>query len=94
MVEMVALANATGLRIDVAGMHGPNAELEALSDIFRLRTDGGVLHREGVADFTVGKGVAPGVFCVVKAPMHGFQSVYQTCILARAPCIHFTARII
>ncbi|WP_275233730.1 NAD(P)H-dependent oxidoreductase [Pantoea ananatis] len=68
MVEMVALANATGLRIDIAGMHGPNAELEALSDIFRLRTDGGVLHREGVADFTVGKGVAPGVFCVVKTP--------------------------
>ncbi|MCE0828847.1 NAD(P)H-dependent oxidoreductase [Buttiauxella ferragutiae] len=68
MVEMVALANATGLIIDVAGMHGPNASLENLSDVFRLRTEGGVLGREGVADFTVGKGVAPGVFCVVKAP--------------------------
>lgn len=41
MGERVALANATGLRIDLAGMHGPNAELKALSDIFRLRTDGG-----------------------------------------------------
>lgn len=69
MVEMVALANATGLKIDISGMHGPDSNLKNLAGTFRLRADGGILFREGVVDFTIGKGVAPGVFCVVK-PTH------------------------
>lgn len=48
MGERVALANATGLRIDLAGMHGPNAELKALSDIFRLRRYVLLLRRFGI----------------------------------------------
>ena len=31
--------------------------------------DGGILKKAGVVDYTIGKGVAPGVFCVVK-PRH------------------------
>ena len=66
MVEMVALANATGLVPDIPGMHGPDAPLATLHDVFRPREEGGVLLRKGVVDFTVAKGVAPGVFAVAE----------------------------
>ncbi|MDQ0473762.1 NAD(P)H-dependent oxidoreductase [Labrys wisconsinensis] len=69
MVEMVALANATGLTPDRPGMHGPRATKDELADVFRLQGEGGVLSRKGVVDYTIGKGVAPGVFCVVE-PTH------------------------
>src|SRR5688500_1258068 len=66
MVEMVALANATGLVPDVPGMHGPNAPLDSLHRTFCPKDEGGVLSRKGVVDFTVAKGVAPGVFAVAE----------------------------
>ena len=66
MVEMVALANATGLVPDRPGMHGPNAPLESLHKVLCPKEDGGVLSRKGVVDFTVAKGVAPGVFVVAE----------------------------
>jgi predicted homoserine dehydrogenase-like protein len=69
MVEMVALANATGLVPDVPGMHGPSATREELAKVLCPRTDGGILSRSGVVDYSIGKGVAPGVFCIVK-PRH------------------------
>jgi predicted homoserine dehydrogenase-like protein len=66
MVEMTAIANATGLIPDVAGMHGPSATREQLSKILIPKEDGGVLSRKGVVDFSIGKGVAPGVFVVAE----------------------------
>jgi predicted homoserine dehydrogenase-like protein len=66
MVEMVALANATGLVPDIPGMHGPAAPLETLASVFRPEDEGGLLSRKGVVDFTVAKGVAPGVFVVAE----------------------------
>jgi predicted homoserine dehydrogenase-like protein len=65
-IEMVAIANATGLVPDVPGMHGPTATLEELPSVLIPREDGGVLHKKGVVDYSIGKGVAPGVFCVVE----------------------------
>jgi predicted homoserine dehydrogenase-like protein len=62
MVEMVALANATGLVPDIPGMHGPSAPVDALHRMFCPRDEGGLLARKGVVDFTVAPGVAPGVF--------------------------------
>jgi len=67
MVEMCAIANATGLVPDVPGMHGPNAGRDELARVLIPREDGGVLSKKGVVDYTVGKGVAPGVFVVVEA---------------------------
>jgi len=67
MVEMAAIANATGLLPDVPGMHGPNADRESLAKVLIPREDGGLLTRKGVVDYTVGKGVAPGVFVIVEA---------------------------
>jgi predicted homoserine dehydrogenase-like protein len=69
MVEMCAIANATGLVPDVPGMHGPNASRDEMARVLIPKTDGGVLEKSGVVDFTVGKGVAPGVFVIVR-PEH------------------------
>jgi predicted homoserine dehydrogenase-like protein len=65
-VEMVAIANATGMRPDIPGMHGPTAPLEALQEVFCPIEEGGILHRKGVVDFSVAKGVAPGVFVIAE----------------------------
>ncbi len=65
-VEMSAIANATGLVPDIAGMHGPNASLEDLHKVLCPVADGGILTRKGVVDYTIGKGVAPGVFVVAE----------------------------
>ncbi len=68
MVEMAAISNATGLVPDKPGMHGPAATLDQLTEMLIPIEDGGLLSRSGVVDYSIGKGVAPGVFCIVKAP--------------------------
>lgn len=65
-VEMAAIGNATGLVPDVPGMHGPSATLDQLHDVLCPVADGGILGRKGVVDYTIGKGVAPGVFVVAE----------------------------
>jgi predicted homoserine dehydrogenase-like protein len=67
MVEMAAIANATGLVPDVPGMHGPKADRDELAKVLIPREDGGILLKKGVVDYTIGKGVAPGVFVIVEA---------------------------
>lgn len=66
MVEMAAIANATGLVPDRPGMHGPAVSREDLHRVLCPKADGGVLSRKGVVDFSVGKGVAPGVFVIAE----------------------------
>ena len=67
MVEMACIANATGLVPDVPGMHGPAADRDEMVKVLIPKEDGGILNRKGVVDFTIGKGVAPGVFVIVEA---------------------------
>ncbi|MGE0237139.1 MAG: NAD(P)H-dependent oxidoreductase [Parvibaculaceae bacterium] len=66
MVEMAAIANATGLVPDRPGMHGPEAMLPELEKVLCPKADGGVLSRKGVVDYSIGKGVAPGVFVIAE----------------------------
>lgn len=66
-VEMTCIANAAGLAPDVPGMHGPAAPLHELQNYFRPKAEGGILSRKGVVDFSIAKGVAPGVFVVAEA---------------------------
>ncbi|MEZ5854440.1 MAG: Gfo/Idh/MocA family oxidoreductase [Hyphomicrobiaceae bacterium] len=66
MVEMVAIANATGLVPDVPGMHGPVAPRDELQNYFCPKEDGGLLSRRGCVDYTLAKDVAPGVFCIAE----------------------------
>ncbi len=64
MVEMSAMANATGLVPDVPGGHGPKVDMADLNQVLIPQADGGVLSRRGCVDFSVGK-VAPGVFAII-----------------------------
>ena len=66
MVEMAAIANATGLIPDRPGMHGPAAGPAELSQVLVPRSDGGVLSAPGRVDYSVGVGLAPGVFVVAE----------------------------
>ena len=53
MVEMVAVANATGLVPDVPGMHGPAATARrAGASAVPRKADGGILSRAGVVDYS------------------------------------------
>ena len=65
MIEMAALANATGLGLTKRGMIGPAASRKTLQDVFSPVEDGGVLEQTGVVDYCTGD-VAPGVFVIVK----------------------------
>ncbi|MDR1600228.1 MAG: NAD(P)-dependent oxidoreductase [Oscillospiraceae bacterium] len=64
MIEMAAVANATGLVPDVRGMHGPRCLVKDLTRVFSLESQGGVLTRQGVVDYAIGD-VHPGVFVIV-----------------------------
>jgi predicted homoserine dehydrogenase-like protein len=67
MVEMAAIANATGLIPDKPGMHGPACSRDELNSVLVPQSAGGVLSSsEGRVDYTIGKGVAPGVFVVAE----------------------------
>ncbi len=67
MVEMAAIANATGLVPDKPGMHGPNIGPSELAKVLIPKEHGGVLSEVGRVDFSTGKGIAPGVFVIVEA---------------------------
>lgn len=66
MIEMSALANATGLPLSKRGMIGPEASVKTLQNVFCSKEFGGVLEEEGVIDYCTGD-VAPGVFVIVKS---------------------------
>lgn len=66
MVEMTAIANACGFQPDIPGMHGPAAPRDELQNYFCPRPEGGLLDSKGVVDFSVAKGVAPGVFVIAE----------------------------
>jgi predicted homoserine dehydrogenase-like protein len=66
-VEMAAIGNATGLIPDVDGMHGPAAGPKELAKVLIPQKDGGILSGIGKVDYSIGKGVSPGVFCIVEA---------------------------
>jgi predicted homoserine dehydrogenase-like protein len=66
MVEMCAVANATGFSPDVPGMHGPaEKDPQRLKELFSLKDEGGILSHYGAVDYV--RGVAPGVFVVVRS---------------------------
>ena len=66
-VEMCAIGNATGLIPDCDGMHGPAAGPKELAKVLIPEKDGGLLKDIGRVDYSIGKGVSPGVFVIVEA---------------------------
>ena len=89
MVEMVAIANAIGLVPDVPGMHGPGRA--------RGRTRPGTLPEggrrsslaKGVVDFSVAKGVAPGVFAVAEMRLPALRERMSDLHLGPGPYYSF-----
>lgn len=65
MVEMTAMANATGYKPDVIGAHGASSDLAGLNDVLSLKSEGrgGVLDNYHVIEYI--NGVAPGVFVII-----------------------------
>jgi predicted homoserine dehydrogenase-like protein len=49
-IEMAAVANMTGLRPDIRGMHFPPAGIEQLPEVLKPAEDGGMLHHSGVVE--------------------------------------------
>jgi len=64
MIEMAAVSNATGLTVDIRGMHGPSCNIKDLTRIFSTKEQGGILNRTGVVDYGIGD-INPSVFVVV-----------------------------
>lgn len=62
MVEMTAMANATGFFPDCPGGHGANGQVGDLLRLYRLKEDGGILNSYQVVDYI--NGVAPGVYLI------------------------------
>jgi predicted homoserine dehydrogenase-like protein len=88
-VEMCAIGNATGLVPDVPGMHGPCAALDDLHKVLCPKADGGILSRKGVVDYTIGKGVAPGVFVVAELAHPRLRERMEDLKLGKGPYYTF-----
>jgi len=63
MEEMACFSNATGIKADIRGMHGPRVNVAELARLFSTKGQGGILNRVPAVDFAIGD-VAPGVFLV------------------------------
>lgn len=81
-VEMCAVANATGLKPDVTGMHLPTAAIPEIPETLRPQADGGILNSTGVVDTIstlhpdgspVTHSIASGVFLVTATPNRRVQ---------------------
>ncbi|WP_209123979.1 NAD(P)H-dependent oxidoreductase [Alkalihalobacillus sp. BA299] len=65
MVEMTAVANATGFLPDKPGMHGFVGTVAELPEIFQLKADGGQVENKKIVEYI--NGVAPGVFAIISS---------------------------
>ena len=76
MIEMACISNYTGLVPDIRGMHGPVAGVREIPELFRPKSEGGLLNRRGVVDYArpikhpdgsvdFDRSVTPGVFLCV-----------------------------
>ncbi len=75
MLEMTMVANATGLRVDTRGLHGPRVEsVDDLPEVFAAEQQGGILSQTGAVDYALGGGVAPGVFVVVTSESESIRA--------------------
>lgn len=81
MVEMTAMANATGFLPDVMGAHGPSAQVKDLPDLLSLKSEGrgGILSSYRTIEYI--NGIAPGVFIIIASNLpyinHEFQYLHM-----------------
>ncbi len=89
MVEMATISNATGLELDIDGMHGADTELEELNKVFIPKNAGGILNKSGVVDYSIGKNVAPGVFAIAYMPQSRIKERMRDLKLGDGPYYTF-----
>lgn len=92
MFEMGCLSNATGLVPDCPGMHGPEARIQEIVELFRTKEKGGILDREGVVDYVTGSELAGGVFAVVATNNERIGSDFQYLKIGTGPYYLFYQR--
>lgn len=85
MVEMTAMANATGFLPDVMGAHGAAGTVKELPDVLSLKSEGrgGVLNSYGVVEYI--NGVAPGVFIIIASSQPDIQHELQYLSMGAGP---------
>ncbi|MDC0116213.1 homoserine dehydrogenase [Octadecabacter sp.] len=88
-VEMCAIANATGLIPDCDGMHGPAAGPKELAKVLIPEKDGGLLKDIGRVDYSIGKGVSPGVFVIIEAEHPRVQERLKDLKMGDGPYFEF-----
>lgn len=85
-VEMCAVANATGLKPDVSGMHLPTASIPEIPQKLRPKEDGGLLNDIGVVDTVstlhpdgtpVEDDISNGIFIVTSTPNERVQDYLE-----------------
>lgn len=74
MFEMACAANATGCRPQKRSMIGPEADLTSISNIFSLKSDGGLIEAPHTVDFVQGNAMSGGVFITVRVDDLRIQS--------------------
>lgn len=89
MVEMAAIANATGLIPDKPGMHGAAVSKEDLASVLVPEGDGGILTAAGRVDFSAGAGLAPGVFVVAEMGHPRISERMEDLKLGKGPYFSF-----
>ncbi|MCR1898707.1 NAD(P)-dependent oxidoreductase [Irregularibacter muris] len=83
MVEMTAMANATGYIPDIRGGHAPSASVNELPGIFQLKEQGGILNKYKIVDYV--NGVAPGVFIIVTTELPQIHHEMQYLSMGAGP---------
>jgi predicted homoserine dehydrogenase-like protein len=73
MVEMTAMANATGFLPDVMGAHGAAGQVKDLPNLLSLKSEGrgGILGSYRTVEYV--NGVAPGVFIIIASKLPGIN---------------------
>ena len=64
MIELNAVANATGFTPDVFGCRSITADVKTLPNMMRLKEEGGILEKYKTLEYV--HGIAPGVFVIIK----------------------------
>ncbi|WP_207956257.1 NAD(P)H-dependent oxidoreductase [Rubrobacter marinus] len=84
MVEMASVANAVGFSVDVPNMHGPAETVpKKLGEVFSLEEEGGILSGYGTVDYV--RGVAPGVFVIVRSGEGAVRETMQYLGMGEGP---------
>ncbi|MGI2327120.1 NAD(P)H-dependent oxidoreductase [Planococcus sp. YIM B11945] len=83
MVEMTAVANATGFLPDIPGMHGFVGGVGDLPEMFKLKKDGGQVHNKKIVEYI--NGIAPGVFAIIASEKEEVNHEMQYLSMGEGP---------